>query len=187
MPTTSISLLARLRGPDPEQAWTRFVHLYTPLLLGRARVRYGLDPADAEDLIGDVFADLVRKLPAFEYDPNRSFRAWLGKILHNKHIDRCRRKGVAVHSGADGLAAVASPPDPDPLEAEERALLARRALQLMQSEFEATTWKACWGLVADGKSAAEVAAELGISENAAYIAKSRVLRRLRQELDGLLS
>jgi RNA polymerase sigma factor (sigma-70 family) len=185
-PTTSISLLERLRGSDPEAAWSRFVHLYTPLLLARARRRYGLGVADAEDVVSDVFVELIRRLPEFSYDSGRSFRGWLGKVLHSKHVDRLRRKGLRVPNGAAGLSGVAGEADADPLEAEEGQILARRALQLMQAEFEPTTWKACWAMVAEGKSATEVAAELGISENAVYISKSRVLRRLRREMAGML-
>jgi RNA polymerase sigma-70 factor (ECF subfamily) len=71
-------------------------------------------------------------------------------------------------------------------EAEYRARLVARALELMQAEFQPTTWKACWELVVAGRPAADVARELGISENAVHLAKGRVLRRLRKELEGLL-
>ena len=80
-----------------------------------------------------------------------------------------------------------APPETDPFdEVEYRQQLVRRALQIMQAEFETTTWKACWEFVVSGRPAAEVAAELGVSVDVVYGAKSRVLRRLRQELDGLL-
>lgn len=79
---------------------------------------------------------------------------------------------------------------PDPLtelaEAEYRCHLVHRALELMQAEFQTVTWKACWECVVRDRTAAEVAAELGITVNAVYLAKSRVLRRLREELQGLL-
>ena len=70
--------------------------------------------------------------------------------------------------------------------AEYHRELARRALRLMQAEFAPTTWKACWETVVQGRSADDVARELGLSENAVYIARCRVLRRLRQELSGLV-
>ena len=70
-------------------------------------------------------------------------------------------------------------------ESKARAFLAR-ALELMRTNFQPTTWKACWELIVNGRSAAEVATELGISENAVYLAKGRVLRVLRRELQGLL-
>jgi RNA polymerase sigma-70 factor (ECF subfamily) len=72
-------------------------------------------------------------------------------------------------------------------ETEYREHLVRRALTLMQRDFERTTWKACWETVVADRSAAEVATELGITVNAVYLSKSRVLRHLRHELRGFLS
>ena len=70
-------------------------------------------------------------------------------------------------------------------EREYRQRLARRAMELMQAEFEVNTWRACWESVVSDRPAAEIAAELGMTVNAVYLAKSRVLRRLRADLDGL--
>src|SRR5439155_19199810 len=78
-------------------------------------------------------------------------------------------------------------PAADLEEAKYRQHLGARALELMQAEFQPATWKACWELFVNGRPAAEVAAELGTTVNAVYLAKSRVLRRLRRELDGLLA
>jgi RNA polymerase sigma-70 factor (ECF subfamily) len=82
----------------------------------------------------------------------------------------------------------ACPQDPSEeiAEAEYRSYLVDRALQLMKTDFEPTTWQACWSYVAEGRPATEVASELGISVNAVHLAKARVLRRLRRELEGLL-
>jgi RNA polymerase sigma-70 factor (ECF subfamily) len=184
--TTPVSLLQRLRQPNPADAWERFARLYTPLLLSWARLpRYSLQPADAEDLVQEVRADLVRKLPTFTYDPQRKFRFWLRGVLRNKWVDHCRRAGRQP-GGADGLSRVEGPPDTDPAEVEEQKALVRRALELMQAEFTPSTWKACWATVAEGRSVAEVAAELGLTENAVYIARLRVIHRLRKEMEGLL-
>lgn len=186
MDSTSASLLERLRQPGQPDAWTRFVALYTPLLLHWAR-RLRLQPQDAADFVQEVFTQVVEKLPAFRYDPQQSFRSWLRAVAHNKWRDRQRRHGALPTAGQSYLSAVASPEGPDELsETEERQYLARRALEVMQAEVEPSTWKACWEFVAEGKTAAEVAAHLGISVNAVYIAKCRVLRRLRQQLQGLL-
>src|SRR5262245_30976283 len=75
MDTTSVSLLQRLRQPVDHQAWSRFVDLYTPLVYSLAR-QVGLQESDAADLAQEVFAVLVRKMPSFTYDGQRSFRAW---------------------------------------------------------------------------------------------------------------
>jgi RNA polymerase sigma-70 factor (ECF subfamily) len=147
-----------------------------------------LQSQDAADLVQEVFAVLVRKLPEFVYDRRQSFRRWLHTVTRNKWRDACRRRGVLPReSGADGLEEVATPDGADALaEAEYRQHLVRRALEVMQADFEPATWKACWEFVVNGRPAADIARELGISANAVHLAKGRVLRRLRTELEGLL-
>jgi RNA polymerase sigma-70 factor, ECF subfamily len=185
MPTTSVSLLERLRQPGAQEAWARFVDLYTPLLYYWAR-RVGLQEPDAADLVQEVFATLVQKLPEFHYDRDKSFRSWLRTVLLNTW--RASRRGEAARAAGTGdLRDLADPENVDALEeAEFQQHLAVRALHLMQGDFQPATWKACWEYVVCERSAAEVAAELGMTVNAVYLAKSRVLRRLRQELEGLL-
>jgi RNA polymerase sigma-70 factor (ECF subfamily) len=187
MHTTPVSLLQRLQRPAEQQAWARFVQLYTPLLYYWA-CRLGLQAQDASDLVQDVLTLLVRKLPDFHYERGKSFRAWLRTVTLNQWRNNQRRRPVPVSSGSDpALANLASPDDADALEeAEYRQYLVSRALQLMQVDFAPTTWKAFWEHMVAGRPAAEVAAELGIRIDSVYAAKSRVLRRLRQELDGLL-
>jgi RNA polymerase sigma-70 factor (ECF subfamily) len=109
-------------------------------------------------------------------------------VLLNKWRDRQRRRAPAAAGGSQGgLSQVEDSVDPDSLsEVEYRQHLVARALELMQTEFSPNTWKACWEHVVNSRPAAEVAAELGISAGSVYVAKSRVLSRLRQELDGLL-
>jgi RNA polymerase sigma-70 factor (ECF subfamily) len=179
-------LLERLRRSNDPQAWDRLVELYTPLLYHWAR-RLGLQESDAADLVQEVFAVLVRKLPTFHYDRQQSFRGWLRKITMNKWRDRQRRAATQPRE-AGGPGPEAAVPDSVAAvwEEEYQQHLVRRALEVMQSEFESATWKACWETVVAGRKPAEVAAELGISLAAVYAAKSRVLRRLRRELEGLL-
>jgi len=186
MHTTSISLLERIRQPEERAAWGRFVELYTPLLYYWA-CRLGMQESDAADLVQDVFAVLVQKLPVFTYENGKSFRAWLRTITFNKWRDFQRRRAAAPGDGNPEL--LANLPAPEPCdtfwEREYRECLVGRALELMQSEFQPATWKACWECVVVGRPAAEVATELGLSVDSVYAAKSRVLRRLRQELHGL--
>jgi RNA polymerase sigma-70 factor (ECF subfamily) len=148
----------------------------------------GLQESDAADLVQEVFAVLVAKLPEFVYDRNKSFRGWLRTILSNKWRDRQRRRNTTpTMEGDHALAYHPGPAGPEAFwETEYRQQLVGRALQLMQSEFEPTTWRACWEVVVSGRPVAEVAAELGITVDSVYTAKSRVLRRLRKELEGLL-
>ena len=184
MHTTHVSLLQRLRQSPSEGAWDRFVQLYTPLLHYWAR-RLGLQEQDAADLIQDVLIVLVRKVPELAYDPQRSFRGWMRTVLLNKWRDR-RDRAAAPGQLESGLVP-AVPDEAEVFAAEEyRHYLCQRALKLMQSDFETATWKACWETVVCGRSAGEVGAELGMTVNAVYVARSRVLARLRRDLEGLL-
>lgn len=193
MHTTSLTLLERLRTPGDQEAWLRFVRLYTPLLYHWAR-RAGLAGHDAEDLVQDVFELLLRKLPEFRYEQGGSFRNWLRVVAMNKWRERCRRqlgpsRGPDAWATADGLDQVAAP-DADGAfdafeEVEYRRQLVQRALQLIEPEFSPAAWTAFQQHVVAGRDAAEVAAALGIRVGTVYAAKSRVLTRLRRELDGL--
>jgi RNA polymerase sigma-70 factor (ECF subfamily) len=186
MHTTPRTLLERLRQPDPRDAWDRFVRLYTPLLFSWAS-GIGLQEADAADLVQDVFTTLLQKLPEFTYDRHRSFRAWLRTVTVNKWRQTQRRAAATQVTGVENLAELAgAAPEDDFWETEYRNHLVGRALELMRSDFEPTTWQACWEFVVSGRPAAAVAAELGTTVDVVYNAKSRVLRRLRQELDGLM-
>ncbi len=187
MDTTPVSLLERLRLPDQHQAWDRFVALYTPLLYQWAR-RVGLPEQDAGDLVQDVLLLLVRKLPEFTYQPGGRFRGWLWTVLLNKYRENRRRRDRRSEAGA------APPPEeiatPDPLveitEAEYRRYVVGRALELMRRDFQPQVWRACWESLHQGRSAEDLAAELGMTPGAIRAARFRVLSRLRAELRGLL-
>lgn len=185
MHTTPPTLLVRLRESPDDETWARFVRLYTPLLFGWAR-RAGESEDDAADLTQDVFSVLVRSLPAFEVG-NGQFRSWLRTVAMNKLRDRKRRQALANQRPLDGVPEPALPDHAEAYwESEYHKELARRALQLIQTDFAPETWRACWEFVANGRPAVEVARELGLTENAVYLARCRVLRRLRSELAGLL-
>jgi RNA polymerase sigma-70 factor (ECF subfamily) len=187
MTTSFSSLLQRLKEPEPHRAWECFVDLYTPLLYFRA-CRVGLHAEDAADLVQDVFTTLLQKLPEFTYDPGKSFRAWLKAVTLNRWRDLRRRRATApANVGPAGLEDVAVPDAATALfEGEYQQHLIGRAVEIMQADFQPATWKACWAVVVEGKAAARVAAELGLTVTAVYSARARVLRRLREELSGLL-
>jgi RNA polymerase sigma-70 factor (ECF subfamily) len=186
MQETPASLLERLRQPGAQDAWTRFVRLYTPLFFYWAR-RGGLQESDAADLVQDVFTILVRKLPEFTYDPQRSFRGWLRTVLlHCWQRRRRRPLPRSLGDGATALPLLSVPDGADVLaETEYRQYLIERVLALVQTDFQPATWKAFWECAVVGRRAEEVAADLGLSTAAVYTAKSRVLARLRQELKDL--
>jgi RNA polymerase sigma-70 factor (ECF subfamily) len=160
--------------------------MYTPLLAAWAR-RLALPDAEAADLIQDVFTVLVEKLSLFRYDERSSFRAWLKTILLNRWRNQLRKRACVKYQGPEALQDLAAADDVREFEeAEYRGYLARRALELMKAEFQPATWQACWEFVVCDRPAQAVAADLGISVNAVYLAKGRVLRRLRGQLEGLL-
>ena len=186
--TTPPTLLNRsARSPD-EAAWRRLVQLYTPLLFFWARRAGRIQNHDAADLVQEVFVALLQTLPTFQYDrQGGKFRGLAAdpdaeQIPRSQTPGRPLEKALLTASAGSGAAR------------RSRSLLGNRvsrevthrALRLMQTEFTPTTWKACWETVVQGRPAAEVAQELGITENAVYLAKCRVLRRLRQELAGLV-
>jgi RNA polymerase sigma-70 factor (ECF subfamily) len=187
MVQTPPSLLERLREPTDQVAWNRFVELYTPLLYKWLR-RAGLNDDQAADLMQEVFVLLIRKLPEFRYTPDRSFRAWLKTVTLNKWREGLRRGQPMLKrlSGSsypeEGSADIARVFE----ETEYHQQLVRRAIRLIQTDFQPVTGRAFWEYVVMGRPAAEVAAELGVAAHSVYLAKSRVLRRLREELDGLL-
>jgi RNA polymerase sigma-70 factor (ECF subfamily) len=186
MDRTPVSLLEQLRQPSAAEAWPRFVQLYTPLLYHWMH-RLGVPNQDTDDLVQSVFVILVQELPRFDYDPSKKFRAWLWTIIRNKWREQKRRQAAVPQQSTDATLDDCAGPDPvDGLaETEYRQYLVGRALRLMQADFQPSTWQACWDLLAD-KPAERVASDLGLSLDAVYTAKSRVLRRLRQELAGLL-
>jgi RNA polymerase sigma-70 factor (ECF subfamily) len=178
--------LSRLEQPSKaarEDQWDRFVRQYAPLLSYWAR-RLGLQDQDADDLVQEVLILIVRKLPKFQYHSQGSFRGWMRAILINKWRDRReRRKAVPLQGNMQPQA----PGDSDNLEEREHQLyILGRALRLMASDFQPATWQAFWEIVVGGRPAAQVAAGLGITVDAVYHAKARVLRRLRQDLQGLM-
>lgn len=187
MHTTPVSLLERLRCPPNQEAWSRFVRLYTPLLHFWVR-QTGYSKTEADDLVQEVFAVLVQKLPNFTYDKDKTFRSWLRTVAVNKWRELKRRQHVAAGPlpGDEIVDPDAADPAEQFWEAEYRQHLLRRALKLMQSDFPEKSWRACWRLVVEGKPAAQVAAEQGTTVGAIHAIKFRILSRLRAELAGLM-
>ncbi len=188
MSVTPVSLLERIKQHESSDAWSRFVELYTPLIYYWGK-KFGMPTSDVADFVQDVFAILVNELPKFEYKADRRFRGWLWTVALNKYRERLRRAAsrpnlVQEEAQLDTLAR----DDHANTVAEEeyRTFVVDRALRLMKSEFSDTTWRACWESVVNGRATHEVAAELGLSANSVHIARSRVLRKLRHELAGLL-
>ena len=187
---TSLGLLERVRARDPA-AWERVGRLYGPLVEHWAR-QAGLQEADAADVRQEVLLAVARTIGDFRRDrPGDTFRGWLRVITRNKLRDHWRHgRGGAETGGSDALRQLQQVPaegDADSADdAEEVGLVYRRALDLIRTDFEERSWQAFWRVVVEGRRPADVADELGTSVNAVYLAKGRVLARLREEFAGLL-
>jgi RNA polymerase sigma factor (sigma-70 family) len=190
MAETSVSLLERLCDQPDDATWRRLVDLYGPLLrswLGR----YHLQPADVDDLVQEVLAVVVRELPQFQHNRRPgAFRRWLRTILVNRLRPFWRARQSRPEAGDDERA-LEELADPDSglsrlWDQEHDRHVLRRLLELIREEFTLPTWEAFLRVTLQGQDEEAVAAELGLSVHAVFVAKSRVLCRLRREAKGLL-
>jgi RNA polymerase sigma factor (sigma-70 family) len=191
-PATRHTLIVKLRDPTDGAAWHEFVALYDPIVYRLAR-RKGLQDADARDFCQEVFRAVAAAVD--RWDPERGrFRAWLSRITRNLLVNfltrpRHRRLGSGSTSVQEFLEAERSP-DPSAtalFEAEYRMRLFRCAAEEVEREFKPTTWKAFWLTAVEAREPAAVASLLGVSVGAVYIARSRILARLKkciERLDG---
>lgn len=186
MDSTSISLLQRLRDPREHSAWERFIDIYTPLIFYWAKQR-GLATVDATDLVQDVLLTLVQRIGDFDPEGQGRFRGWLKTITVNRADDfRRAQKRRPESIEVTEICTIADGSEPDFLDdTEYRRLLVNRTLELLRSTFQPTTWTLARAQLVEGKSARAAAEAAGVTLSAAYVAKSRVLARLREELAGL--
>jgi RNA polymerase sigma-70 factor (ECF subfamily) len=187
---TPASLLLRLRSPGNEAAWEQLLVLYGPTVENWCR-RAGLSAEDAADIRQEVFQAVVRSIADFHRDrPGDSFRGWLYAITRTRLLDHRRAHHLAAPGGSDALHRLEEVPVEEPASSDiltrDRRELYQRAVRLIQEEFTERTWQAFWRVTVEDQAPADVAADLGLTPGAVYIAKSRVLKRLRQEFDGLL-
>jgi RNA polymerase sigma-70 factor (ECF subfamily) len=192
MDRTSVSLLDRLRQARPDASdWKRFQGLYLPLIQRWLSRIPGLGD-EAEDLAQDVLVVLVREIPWFQRQREGSFRAWLRQVTVNRartyRRQRLRRAAVGLDQADDFLEGLADPNSDLAREwdRDHDQHVFQKLLALVQSEFQPTTWEAFRRFAVDGHPVAEVARELGLSENSVILIKSRILKRLRREAAELL-
>jgi RNA polymerase sigma factor (sigma-70 family) len=181
---TRFSLLVRLRDPRDDRAWAQFVELYAPLVFGFAR-KHGLQDADAADLTQDVLQAVSGGIRRLDYDPRRgSFRGWLFTVARNKlrNFLAAQRRPDRCTGDPEGLL-------PDvPAREEDHAWWDREyerqvfswAAEQARSAFQDSTWQAFWQTAVEGKTGPQVARALGLSVAAVYLAKGRVMARLKQ-------
>jgi RNA polymerase sigma-70 factor (ECF subfamily) len=190
---TSKSLLAKARDYSDQTAWRRFTDIYEPLIARWVRPHVA-QRTDAEDVVQEVLTTLVRELPRFDHNQRPgSFRAWLRTITVHRlraYWDK-RDARLASPGGVDPYDILAQLADPSSAlcrswDEEHDRHVTKTLLKSIQLEFQPATWRAFERQVQHGEPAAEVAEALGMSINAVLIAKSRVLKRLREKAAGLL-
>ncbi len=183
---TRPSLLLRLRDAADGDAWRVFVDTYAPLLYRWCR-RQGLQDADAADVSQEALLQVVRCIQRFEYQPERGrFRDWLGLVIRRRLIRFHGQQGQPAAAGGDEAREAVvdlgtAPADPEWAAAFNAQVLAA-ALARVRPEFAASTWVAFEQTWVAGRPAAEAAAATGLSLQAVYVAKHRVLKRLEEEV-----
>ena len=186
-PTTHASLLVRIRDAEDSRSWNQFLELYTPIVIGYCRKR-GLQDADAADVAQDVMQTVARRMPEFEYDRSSGpFRGWLFTVTRNKLIDfvnkqRRQPRGTGQTIVHRLLEEHPSPEEQQQWDQQEQQRLFDWAAEQVRSEFSEKTWRAFWRTAVENEAAKTVAENVGISVGAVYIAKSRVLARLREKI-----
>jgi RNA polymerase sigma-70 factor (ECF subfamily) len=188
-PITRPSLVLRLRDPDDSAAWAEFVEIYEPLIY-RLAVNKGLQDADAQDLCQDVFQAVSGAIERWDPDPAKGrFRAWLFRIARNLVVNLHSAEGRLVRGTGSTtiLEMLEARPAPDAkaeaeFEVEFRRGVFQWAAEQVKTEFSISTWQAFWLTGVENRPVAVVAKELGLSVGAVYIARSRVLARLRDRV-----
>jgi RNA polymerase sigma-70 factor (ECF subfamily) len=191
LPLTRASLLVQLRDGANRSAWQEFLKLYGPVVYGFARNR-GLQDADAADLMQEVLRSVSNAIGRLDYDRSQgTFRGWLFTIARNKVFNflsarRIRPQGsgdTATHRLLESHPETSDGADDWELEYQRR--LAALAMEQVKHEFQQSTWQAFRLTAVEGQAAADVARQVGLSPGAVYVAKSRVLARLKEEVDTL--
>ena len=191
--STRYSLLLRIADPQNHTAWIEFLAIYEPLVYQLAR-RRGLQDADARDLCQEVFRAVAGAARRWTPDPARgSFRGWLYKVARNLLVNSLRTSGRHLRASGDSdihrllESLPANSDETCDIETEYRRRLFHIAAQSIERDFSRSTWEAFWQTAVLSREVSRVAGELGMSSGAVYIARCRVLARLRarvQELAG---
>ncbi|HEX7446893.1 MAG TPA: RNA polymerase sigma factor [Pirellulales bacterium] len=190
-PTTRYSLLARLVQPSDEQAWREFMEIYEPLIYRQAR-RRGFQDADAADLCQEVFQATSKAIERWQARPDRgAFRPWLFQIARNVMINtlRARQRQFNATGASDARRLLEEQPAEDEesrlLDLQYERQLFHWAAEQVRAEFREATWRAFWLTGVEGQKPQQAAEELQMSVGAVYIARSRVMARLREKIEAV--
>ena len=188
IPDTRVSLLLRIQDPADHKAWNEFIGLYASIVYAFARKR-GLQDSDAADLMQEVFRSIAKAIGGWTYDSNKGkFRSWLYAITRNKvfnFLDAQRRQPRGsgdsnIHRRLDEQSDGTDEREEWDREYERKTFA--WAAEQIEGEFHKNTWRAFWMTAVEDKSVKEVGDKLGMSAGAIYVAKSRVIARLREKI-----
>lgn len=188
-PDTRDSLIFRLANPDDASAWQLFLTIYEPMLYRLAR-RWGLQDADAHDLVQEVLLAVSRSIESYERREGAGgFRSWLAQIARHKFADLLtRRKKQAVGSGqTDVHLWLSQLPDKSAgtsrWDLELRRELFQWAADVVCRASQERTWEAFRRTAIEGQPIGVVAEQLGLSAGQVYLARSRVMSRIRRAVE----
>lgn len=191
MQTTQWSLIVRLQDPCDQEAWREFSENYHAAIV-QSLIRKGLMQQDAEDITQQVMMSIANTLSKRPHDPDRAkFRTWLERVIKNAAINALRdsSKRAAAKGGTDALSllnAIPSQDDAQELLAQEyQKQLVRVASKVIENEFQPDTWQMFWRSTVLGLPIEQVAKELGKQVGSVYASRSRVMRRLRMEIERM--
>lgn len=192
-PDTRISLILRLAAAEDVEAWREFAAIYAPAVFAMAR-RRGLQAADAEDFLQELLLAVARAAGRWQPDENRArFRTWLYRVARNLLADHFARRSALAASQSQSQTDQAEVADrggfdesiQQEFELEYRRALFHRAAQQVRERVSELTWEAFAATAIDAVPVAAVAGRLGISPGSIYVARSRVMKLLRQEVERL--
>ena len=185
---TRPSLLVRLGDARDGEAWNQFVEIYSPFVYQYMR-RHGLQDADAADVTQEVLRTVVRSVGRFDHNRRAgSFRKWLSSVARSRLSDFVakRKKQVSASGGTTALETLGQQPAQDDeeeiLEREYQKCLFQWAANKVRPQFQESTWQAFWQTYVDGRSCKDVARDLQVSTEAVYMARARVLSRLKEKV-----
>lgn len=186
-PETSHNLIARVKDLGDGAAWTEFLGIYQPVVFRMAR-RRGLQDADAQDVMQQVLLSISKSIEGWvPGDLQPPFRAWLTTIARNAITKALTRRPRDAATGSTSMVELLdAQPDPQETTAEilaaARKELIRWATEQIRSEFSEATWNAFWQTAIEGVPIAEVAKSTGRSAGAVYVARYRVIARLKEKV-----
>jgi RNA polymerase sigma factor (sigma-70 family) len=191
-PETHPSLIARLASERNEAAWREFVSVYEPFLR-RLIERQGVPERHALDVSQQVLAAIARSVGSWRDDGQpASFRRWVSRVARHvviKFMSRERRQ-IGGQGGTDLLELLEQIPDAVESDAQSQAYeqeLILWAGEQVRGEFRETSWKAFWATLVEGRSVADVAAELGVTPGSIYMSRSRIMARIRAKVEEVTS